>query len=191
MGKPPDYNPTVPNTGTVPEVGVLAEALVDREHVVAVSGTPTTSDAFPTDGRVAVDTSTDPDTYYIGDGSSWVQAFLGSPANPDSGDLAGSDGALTANGGPHQPYVFRVDSTSSTANLQGLTASWANPGQLLVLMGASGGITNAVTVVDDASVTNAFQTTGGSNQTIDAATDIHTFVFDGTDWSQVGSGGGN
>lgn len=191
MGKNPDYNPTVPNTGTEPELGTLLEAYVGRENVLAVSGTPTTSDGYPTDGRVAVDTSTDPDTYYIGDGSSWVQATLGSTANPDTGDLAGSDGALTASGGPRSPYVYRVDSTSSTANLQGITHSSAQVGQLLVLMGTSGGTTNAVTVVDNASVTNAFQMQGGTNETIDAASDAILFVFDGTDWSEIGPGGGN
>lgn len=72
MGKNPNYNPTVPTDSDdeVP-IGALLEAAVGRENVVAVTGTPTTDDAFPRDGRVAVDTSTDPDTYYIGDGSSW------------------------------------------------------------------------------------------------------------------------
>lgn len=79
MGKNPDYNPTVTLDGDnrVP-VGAVLEAAVGREHVVAVSGTPTTSDAFPTSGRLAVDTSTDPDTYYVGDGSAWqsVDSFV-------------------------------------------------------------------------------------------------------------------
>lgn len=75
MGSPPDYDPTVPleNTREV-LLGVMLEAFVGREHVVTVSGTPTTSDAFPTDGRIAKDTSTSPDTYYIGDGSAWQTA---------------------------------------------------------------------------------------------------------------------
>lgn len=75
MGKNPDYNPTVPldSDNRVP-LGGLLEAAVGSENVVAVSGTPTTSDAFPTSGRVAVDTSTDPGTYYVGDGSAWQAA---------------------------------------------------------------------------------------------------------------------
>lgn len=79
MGKPPDYNPTVAldSDNRVP-VGAVLEAAVGREHVVSVSGTPTTSDAFPTSGRLAADTSTDPDTWYIGDGSAWqtVDSFV-------------------------------------------------------------------------------------------------------------------
>lgn len=73
MGKNPDYNPTVALDGDnrIP-VGAVLEAAVGREHVVATDGDPdTASDAHPTSGRLAADTSTDPDTYYVGDGSSW------------------------------------------------------------------------------------------------------------------------
>jgi len=75
MGQNPDYNPTVSLDADdrVP-VGAVLEAAVGREHAIAVSGTPTTSDGFPTSGRLAVDTSTDPNTYYVGDGSAWQAA---------------------------------------------------------------------------------------------------------------------
>lgn len=115
----------------------------------------------------------------------------GHPANPDSGDLGGTNGALDAAGPSRSPYVYRVDSTSSTANLQGITAPDAQVGDILVLMGAEDGPTNAVTVVDNAAVTNAFQMQGGTSETIDAASDVIMFVFDGTDWSEIQPGGGN
>lgn len=191
MGKPPDYNPTVPQTNSTAAPGAEYEALVDREHVVAVSGTPTTSDAFPTAGRVAADTSTSPPTYYIGDGSSWLQARPGGIHNPDAYDIPASEAVPTASYGAEDPYVLKVNASAGAANLTGFTHPDAVAGQRLIVMGASN-IQNAVTIKDNnASATNAFQTTSGSDQTVDAASDLHVFVFDGTDWAQIASGAGN
>lgn len=72
MGLNPDYTATIDieNTDEV-LIGALLKGAVGRENVVPVSGEPTADDAFPTAGRVAADTSSDPPTYYIGDGDAW------------------------------------------------------------------------------------------------------------------------
>lgn len=185
MGKPPDYNPTVPNTGTIPENGTELEAYVGRENVVAVDGTPTASDAFPTDGRVAVDTTTDPDTYYIGDGTSWNEAGVGTVDNPDTLDLDASNQEHTMAGDARDTYVLVVtNGGASNANLQGLTGNAKNGCVVRIIAGAT--MTNAVVIEDNATgATDPFQTAGGTNETLSATGDSWIGVYTGSDWREV------
>lgn len=191
----PSYNPTVPleNTSEIP-LGALLAAAVDGDVVVS-SGAPTASaDGFPRSGRIAKDTSTSPATYYIGDGSSWqvvetwaelqvTEGGVGTPHNPDTADLGGSNAEVTVSGAPHNPYVLRVDSTSSTATLQGVTGSAAREGAMLVLMGTTGGQTNTVTVEDgNGTATDPFQNPNNEDLTIDADTDVIVYVYAEGDW---------
>lgn len=194
MGKPPDYNPTVPleNTSEIP-VGALLEAAVGREHVLAVSGTPTTSDGFPTSGRIAVDTSTDPDTYYVGDGSSWqtVETWAelqvrvggaGSVHNPDTVDLDGSNTDYAAAGEPRDNYVLKVSNGgASSAELQGVQ-NIAQAGVILTIVADT--VTNNIVLADAHGNSPDFINDGSTDTTLDASGETAMYVCDGTDWRE-------
>lgn len=171
MGKNPDYSPTVSLDGDnrVP-LGALLEAAVGREHVVAVSGTPTTSDAFPTSGRIAVDTSTNPDTYYIGDGSAWQSAA-------DAVDIQGSINTRSVN-----RETLSGDKTLATgdATIQNIDPGGgarnvdlpAEEAGLVFIIGNRADAAEDITVRDDADSTLLTL-----NQD-----DVGYFISDGTGW---------
>lgn len=191
----PDYNPTVPleNTSEIP-LGALLQAAVGREHVKAVSGTPTTSDAFPTSGRIAVDTSTDPNTYYVGDGSSWqavetwaeLQARaggVGSVHNPDTVDLSGSNTDYSASGEPRDNYVLKVsNSGGSSAELRGVQGI-AQAGVHLTIVADT--VTNNIVLADANGNSPDFINDGSTDTTLDASGELAVYVCDGTDWREM------
>lgn len=195
MGKPPDYNPTVPleNTSEIP-VGAVLEGIVGREHVVSTSGAPTTSDAFPTSGRVAADTSTNPDTYYVGDGSTWqtvetwaeLQARMGgvgSVHNPDTVDIDGSNTDYSAAGEPRDNYVLKVSNgaSGSSAELQGVQGI-AQAGVILTIVADT--VTSDVVLADAQGNSPDFINDGSSDTTLDASGEVAMYVCDGTDWRE-------
>lgn len=194
MTKPPDYNPTVAleNTSEIP-FGALLEAIVGREHVLSVSGTPTTGDGAPTSGRIAVDSSTDPDTYYVGDGSAWkaVESFAelqaragggGSVHNPDTVDLDGSDTDYAASGEPRDNYVLKVSNGGgSSANLQGVQ-NVAKAGAILTIVADT--VNNNIVIEDANGSSPDFLCESSTNKTLDASGETIMFVSDGTDWRQ-------
>jgi hypothetical protein len=195
MTKPPDYNPTVPleNTSEIP-FGALLKAIVGREHVKAVSGTPSASDEAPRSGRVAVDTSTDPETYYVGDGSSWqtVESWaelqarnggVGSVHNPDTVDLDGSDTDYTASGEPRDSYTLKVSNGGGTsAELQGVQGIVKAGVELKIVADT---VSSNITIADANGDSPDFLCEGDSDKTLDASGETIVFVCDGTDWRQA------
>lgn len=170
-GKQPDYNPTVPlDSDNMVPLGGLLEATVGRENVLSVSGTPTTSDGFPTSGRVAVDTSTDPDTYYVGDGSAW-QAAASSIAvqgqlntrNVNRETLSGDKTIATGDA-----QIHNIDPGGAARNVD-LPAEEAG---LHYIIGNRADAAEAITVRDDADSTIV---TVNQNETA-------VCISDGTGW---------
>lgn len=178
MPRNPDYNPTVAIDGDnrIP-VGAVLEGAVGREHVVATSGAPTTSDAFPTSGRLAADTSTDPDTYYVGDGSAWqaVDTFVDLQGYLNVRDVnretLSGDKTLTTS----DATVQNIDPGGGARNVD-LPAEEAG---LVFVIGNRADAAEDITVRDDADSTILTL-----NQD-----DVGYFISDGTGWVALETAG--
>lgn len=179
MGKNPDYNPTVSldADNRIP-IGAVLEAAVGRGNVVATDGDPdTTSDAHPTSGRLAADTSTDPDTWYIGDGSSWnavassvaLQGYM-NLRDVNRETLSGTKTLTTSDA-----TVQNLDPNGAARNVD-LPAEEEG---LVFVIGNRAGAANAITVRDDADATVVTV-----NQD-----DVAYCVSDGTGWIAFSAAG--
>lgn len=178
MSLNPDYNPTVSldNDTRIP-LGAVLQGVVGREHVVGVNGATTTSDAFPTSGRLAADTSTSPFTYYIGDGSSWtavdssveIQGLLNT-RDINRETLSGDKTLATGDA-----QIQNIDPGGSARNVD-LPAE--EPG-LVFIIGNRADAAEDITVRDDADSTLLTL-----NQD-----DVGYFISDGTGWVALETSG--
>lgn len=112
----------------------------------------------------------------------------GHPANPETHDLAGSNAEVTVTGPGQRVYHIRMESTSSGANLQGLTGSVAQHGTIAVVWGASGDPTNTVTVEDaNGGATDPFNLKASQNLDITVQEDFVALMYDSgtSDWFEL------